>query len=74
MPDAAFYRSEARRCRNLATSAKDAHAAQHWHQIADEYALLAEHLDDVKAHRTSTLTTPAAQKLLEEHVKPKRGR
>jgi len=71
MPDAANYRAEAKRCRNLAMSAKDAVAAQHWHQIADEYALLAEQMDDVKAHRTPTLTTSAARQFLDEHVKPK---
>jgi hypothetical protein len=71
MPDAAFYRAEAKRCRNLAVSANDAVAAKHWHQMADEYALLAEKMDDVKAHRTPTLTTRAARQLLDEHVKPK---
>jgi hypothetical protein len=72
MPDVAYYRSEAKRCRDLAVAADDPYAALHWHEMADEYALLADELDAMAAGRASVLTTPAARKLREHYIRPKR--
>jgi hypothetical protein len=72
MAEAPYYRSEAKRCRELAYTAKDRAAAQHWHKIADEYALLAEEIDARSADRPSTLTTPRARELLAKWVTPGR--
>lgn len=45
MPDPKFYRSEARRCRELAANAQDANMAERWRSMAREYEMLAEALD-----------------------------
>ena len=41
MPEAGNYRDEARRCRAMARAAKTVQIARRWHELADEYELLA---------------------------------
>jgi hypothetical protein len=48
MSDESYYEGEARRCRELALSSPDPHVARRWHELADEYATLA---DEVASQR-----------------------
>ena len=45
MPEAGHYRHEARRCRAMARAAKTVTIARRWHELADEYELLAVALE-----------------------------
>ena len=71
MPDAAYYRGEAGRCRALAAAAKEPRAARHLQEMADEYALLAHEIDAATMRRPATSSTPAARQLLQPQVRPK---
>lgn len=46
MPSAAYYRTEANRCRQLANSAQESALATRWRGIAREYDLLADAMDE----------------------------
>ena len=48
MSDESYYEGEARRCRELALSSPDPQLARRWHELADEYATLA---DEVASQR-----------------------
>jgi hypothetical protein len=45
MGDVAYYRGEARRCRNLAAAARDSDAKKRWSDLADDYEQLAAKLE-----------------------------
>ena len=45
MPEAGHYRGEARRCRAMARAAMTMQIARRWHELADEYELLAVALE-----------------------------
>jgi hypothetical protein len=45
MPEAGHYRNEARRCRAMARTAKTVAVARRWHELADEYEMLAVTLE-----------------------------
>jgi len=61
MSDAAYYRGEAQRCRELAASAPDSNVTRRWHQIADEYTILAEELAAHSSGRPPILCTAMQQ-------------
>jgi hypothetical protein len=52
-----YYRAEAERCRDLGAIAADPDIARRWHQLADEYAVLAEELAAAAGGRTPILRT-----------------
>jgi hypothetical protein len=61
MTDAAYYRDEAERSRELAATAPDSKTARRWLDLADEYAVLAEELDASATARPSILRAPMHQ-------------
>jgi hypothetical protein len=56
MPEIGHYRNEARRCRAMARVAKTVEVARRWHELADEYELLAVALE--RSGRPSGLHAP----------------
>ena len=66
MADAEHYRSEARRCRELAASAPDRKTAQRWNNLADEYSILAEELDATAGKRTPILRRPTQRQPMQQ--------
>ena len=68
MTDAAYYRSESRRCRRMASTAKTIMAARRWIELADEYDQLAVSLE--RGHRPA-LYVPIQQPIQQQQSRQK---
>lgn len=68
MAIASYYSAEAERCRDLAAIAADPEMARRWHQLADEYAVLAEELAAAEVGRTPILCAPIHQQFQQPRV------
>ena len=66
MTDAAYYRAEAERSRELAATAPDANTARRWNALADDYATLAEELDAHVHHRAPILRSAIRQPIQQQ--------
>ena len=71
MADAEHYRSEARRCRDLADSAPDRKTARRWNNLADEYTILAEELEAAAGKRTPILRRPVQRQPMQQQQSKK---
>lgn len=69
MPDPKFYRSEARRCRDLAARAEDKSMAERWRSMAREYEMLAEALEAQSYVARPTPTSAQTQPMQQQQTK-----
>ena len=66
MTDAAYYREEVERCRDLAASAPDSEIANRWRWLADQYAVLAEELAASETGRAPLLRMPVQRQSVQQ--------